>query len=410
MAVHKLTARKAAAAKPGIYHDGGGLRLVVATSGARKWVFRYTINGRRRDMGLGRFPDVELAEARQVATRARRQVKAGIDPIVARDAEKRAVPTFTSLAAEYIRAHRRSWRNPKHARQWVATLKTYARHKIGARSVDALGTDDILAVLRPIWLSKTETAKRLQGRIENVLDYGAAHGYRDAMNPARWRGHLDKLLPNPSRVKQTAHHPAMPYSDLPAFYRELEATPGLAYAALRFLILTACRTSEVLGARWDEVDLESGVWTVPAERMKAVAGARREHRVPLSAPALALLESLPRVGNSPFVFPGARPGRPLSNMALLQAMRRMGYGKDGPRGHYVPHGFRSAFRDWAGEVSSFPRDVCEMALAHTIDNKVEAAYRRGDLFEKRRKLMEAWAAHCAVPAGANVTPLARASA
>ena len=262
----------------------------------------------------------------------------------------------------------------------------------------------MLTILRPIWSSKTETAKRVQGRIENILDYAAAHGYRDTTNPARWRGHLDKLLPKRTRVKPIRHHPAMPYSEVPAFYENLQATPGLAFCALRFLILSACRTNEVLGARWREVDLDAAVWTVPPERMKTSGETTREHRVPLSTPALDLLERLPRVSSSPFLFPGVREGRPLSNMALLQAMRRMGYGKDGAQGHYVPHGFRSSFRDWAGEVSNFPSDVCEMALAHAIRNKVEAAYRRGDLFEKRRKLMDAWAGFVTATLDSGVRP------
>jgi len=404
MALHKLTARKVASAKPGVYQDGGGLRLVVSNSGAKKWVFRFTLNGRRRDMGLGSFPDVELAEAREKAAKARKLVKNGGDPFAERNEAQRQIPTFTAMAAEYIRAHRRGWHNPKHARQWVSTLKTYARPLIGTRECDSITTDDILAVLRPIWVTKTETAKRVQGRIENIFDYAAAHGYRDATNPARWRGHLDKLLPKPGRVKNVRHHPAMPYDDIPAFYRELLVMPELGFVALRFLILTGCRTNEVLGARWQEVDFDKAIWTVPPERMKNTGKTSREHRVPLSKPALELLESLPRVRGSAFLFPGARTGRPLSKMALLQAMRRMGYGKDGPNGHCVPHGFRSSFRDWAGEVSSFPADVCEMALAHMIKNKVGAAYRRGDLFEKRRKLMEAWADHCAGAADATGEP------
>jgi len=410
MALHKLAARKVASAKPGVYQDGGGLRLVVSNSGAKKWVFRFTVNGRRRDMGLGSFPDVELAEAREKAAKARKLVKNGGDPFAARNEAERHIPTFTGLAAEYIRVHRRSWRNPKHARQWVSTLKTYARPVIGTRECDLITTDDILAVLRPIWVTKTETAKRVQGRIENILDYAAAHGYRDATNPARWRGHLDKLLPKPTRVKHVTHHPAMPYSDVPAFYQELHAMPGLAFSALRLLILTACRTNEVLGARWPEIDVEEAVWTVPPERMKNTGETPREHRVPLSKPALELLESLPLVSGSAFLFPGARTGRPLSNMTLLQAMRRMGYGKNGSHGHYVPHGFRSSFRDWAGEVSNFPADVCEMALAHTIKNKVEAAYRRGDLFEKRRKLMEAWADYCTGAADVTAEPTGHVTA
>jgi len=386
MAIHKLNPRKVASAAPGKYEDGGGLRLVVSNAGARKWVLRFTINGKRREMGLGSFPDVELGEARSKASDCRKLSKEGIDPIETRRAEPETIPTFTACAASYIRAHRKGWKNSKHSHQWVRTLKTYARPVIGKRSVDAISTQEILKILSPIWTTKTETAKRVQGRIENVLDFAAAHKYRDRLNPARWRGHLDMLLPKPSRVKTVKHHPAMPYTDVPTFMGELSQNNSVSALALRFLILTATRTSEVLQAQWSEIDTENAVWTIPATRMKA----RREHRVPLSDTMLADLNALPRIEGNPFLFPGARYGKPLSNMALLQLMRGMGYGVNGQHGNFVPHGFRSSFRDWSGEVSSFPRDVAEMALAHTIENKVEAAYRRGDLFEKRNLMMQAW--------------------
>lgn len=387
MAIHKLTPRKVATAAPGKYEDGGGLRLVVSKAGAKKWVLRITINGRRREMGLGSFPDVGLAEVRDKATKHRKQAKTGVDPIEARQSEPEKTPTFTTCAARYIQAHRRGWKNAKHARQWVSTLKTYARPKIGSKRVDIIATEDILKILSPIWTTKTETAKRVQGRVENILDFASAHKYRDPMNPARWRGHLDKLLPKPSRVKKVTHHPAMPHTEAPAFMAELSDNSSISALALRFLILTAARTSEVLQAKWSEIDLEDAVWTIPSERMKT----RLEHRVPLSDAAMIILEALPRVEGNPFLFPGSRHRRPLSNMALLQLMRGMGYGVKGTRGDYVPHGFRSSFRDWSGEVSSFPRDVAEMALAHVIENKVEAAYRRGDLFAKRHKMMQDWA-------------------
>lgn len=387
MAIHKLTPRKVETARLGKYEDGGGLRLVVSKSGAKKWVLRFTIRGSRREMGLGSFPDVGLADARERATSHRKQAKAGVDPIEARQSEPEEVPTFTNCAARYIQAHRRGWKNAKHARQWVSTLKTYARPEIGSKRVDTIATEDILKILSPIWTAKTETAKRVQGRIENILDYAAAHKYRDPLNPARWRGHLDKLLPKPSRVKKITHHPAMPHTEVPAFMAELSSNDGVSALALPFLILTATRTNEVLRAQWSEVDLKGAVWTIPAERMKT----RREHRVPLSDAAMTILGALPRLEGNPYLFPGARHGRPLSNMALLQLMRGMGFGVDGDRGDYVPHGFRSSFRDWSGEVSSFPRDVAEMALAHVIENKVEAAYRRGDLFVKRSEMMQAWA-------------------
>jgi len=387
MAIHKLTPRKVATVGPGKHEDGGGLRLVVSGTGAKKWVLRFTIDGKRREMGLGSFPDVGLAEARDRASDCRKLAKDGVDPIEARRAESEKTPTFTACAARYIRAHRHGWKNAKHARQWTSTLKTYARPEIGSKRVDAVATEDILKILSSIWTTKTETAKRVRGRIESILDYAAAHKYRDPLNPARWRGHLDKLLPKPSRVKRVSHHPAMPHTEVPAFMAELAGNGSVSALALRFLILTATRTGEVLQAQWNEIDLEAAVWTVPAERMKA----RREHRVPLSDAATSVLEALSRIEGNPYLFPGARHGRPLSNMALLQLMRGMGYGVDGDRGDYVPHGFRSSFRDWSGEVSSFPRDVAEMALAHIIENKVEAAYRRGDLFAKRRKMMQEWA-------------------
>jgi integrase len=388
--------------KPGKYEDGGGLRLVVSNAGARKWVLRYTINGKRREMGLGSFPDIGLAAARDKASEYRIQARDGIDPIEARQIEPEKIPTFTTCAARYIRAHRSGWKNAKHARQWVSTLKTYARPEIGSKKVDTIATEDILKILTPIWTSKTETAKRVQGRIENVFDYAAAHKYRDPLNPARWRGHLDKLLPRPSRVKKVTHHPAMPHTEVPAFMKELAGNGSVSALALRFLILTATRTNEVLQARWNEIDLEAAIWIIPAERMKA----RCEHRVPLSDTALHILDALPRVDGNPHVFPGSRQGRPLSNMALLQLMRGMGYGVNCDRGAFVPHGFRSSFRDWSGEVSSFPRDVAEMALAHVIENKVEAAYRRGDLFDKRRKMMQEWADYLEqLKAGAEIIPI-----
>lgn len=387
----KLTARKAATAPPGKHDDGDGLRLYVSPSGARKWVYRFMLNGRRREAGLGSLSEISLAQAREKAADSRRLISQGIDPI---DHKAPAtVPTFTQCAARYIRAHRHGWSNPKHARQWVATLKTYARPILGAKPVDAIATEDILLVLKPIWTNKTETAKRVQGRIENVLDYATAHQYRDASNPARWRGHLDQLLARPSTVKTVEHHPAMPYDRLPEFLCELASHSSISALALQWLILTATRTGETIGARWEEIDQEAAIWTIPAVRMKA----KREHRVPLTGAVLEILARLPRLDGHLYLFPGARHGKSVSNMALLQLMRGMGYGVGGNRGAYVPHGFRSSFRDWAGEVSSFPREIAEAALAHVLENKVEAAYQRGDLLLKRRKLMEAWADWCIKP-------------
>jgi len=388
--LHRLTDRQIrSATKP--LADGGNL-WVYPRGNARSWIFRYSLAGRAREMGLGAYPDVPLAEARELAAEQRKVLKAGIDPIEHRKAERKRLAsasegatTFTQCAARYIRAHRHGWRNRKHARQWASTLKTYARPVIGATPVAAIGTDDVLAILSPIWTAKTETAKRVQGRLENILDWAAARGYRTADNPARWRGHLAKILPRPSRVKRVVHHPAMPYSELPAFMAELRERSGTAARALEFTILTASRTGEAIGAEWHEIDLQAAVWNIPAERMKA----KRPHRVPLAAAAITLFGGLPRVND--YVFAGVRYRRPISSMAMLATMRRMGYGVNGARGDYVPHGMRSAFRDWCAEQTAFPREVAEAALAHVNPNKVEASYQRGDLFEKRRQLMDAWA-------------------
>lgn len=298
-----------------------------------------------------------------------------------------AIPTFSTCAARYIRVHRSGRKNPKHARQWVSTLKTYARGVIGNKPLDSIAKEDVFRILQPIWTTKTETAKRVQGRIESILDFAAAHKYRDSLNPARWQGHLDKLLPKPSKVRTVKHHPAVPYGDLPGFMLELVANGSLSALSLRLLILTASRSSEVRLASWEEMDLTLKVWPITAGRTKT----KKEHRVPLSQSALSILESLPRYAGNPYVFPGAREGRPLSNAAMLEIVRGMGFGDAGNRPLAVPHGFRSSFRDWSGEESNFPRDVAEMALGHVIENKVEAAYRRGDLFVKRRAIMEAWA-------------------
>lgn len=387
MASSKLSVRKVQTATPGKYTDGDGLHLEVRSTGLRKWKYRYTINGRRREMHVGTYPYMSLAEARETRDEHRKTVRQGIDPIELRanpPAVPEQAPRFTSCAAGFIRSKRRGWKNRKHARQWVATLKTYARPIIGDTPVDEITTDDIERVLLPIWHSKTETAKRVQTRIENVLDYAAAKKMRDPMNPARWRGHLDKILPRPTAVTSVQNHPSMPFTDVPAFMAELAGQEGTAPLALRWLILTATRTSEVLGARWDEID--GDVWTIPAERMKA----KREHRVPLPPQALQLLTLLPQVARNPYLFPGKIDRKPLSNMALLKVMRGLGFGGKGQRGPFVPHGFRSSFRDWSGESTNYPRDVCEMALAHTVKDKVEAAYRRGDLFLKRRAMMADW--------------------
>ena len=404
----KLTARQTATLPAGKHNDGDGLWLAVAASGARKWFLRITVDGQRRELGLGSLKDRSLKDARALAAEYRALVARGIDPT--KDLPSDAgIPTFTQAAARFIRSKRHEWSNRKHARQWVSTLRIYARPVIGDKPVNEVTTEGVLTILKPIWTAKPETAKRVQGRIENVLDYASAMKWRDESNPARWRGHLNKLLAAPVKVKRsqnggtTRHHPAMPYAEVPAFMADLGKLASVSALALRFTILTACRTSEVLQAQWREIDLDAATWTIPATRMKA----RREHRVPLSNAALAVLKALPRIEGNSYVFPGARRGRPLSNMALLAVMRGMGYGVGGKRGDFVPHGFRSSFRDWAGEVSSFPNNVCEMALAHVIENKAEAAYRRGDLFAKRAAMMQEWADWCGKGAAENVRTLER---
>ena len=379
-------------AEPGTYEDGNGLRLVVSKTGRKSWVFRYQINGKRREMGLGKYPGRSLEKARNDADDARRQISAGIDPIKAANAEREAKQaaamveaakkiTFDNVAADYIAAHRPGWKNAKHAQQWENTLNTYASPFIGKLSPGDITTEDVLKVLQPIWTTKPETASRVRNRIELVLDAAKARRLREGENPARRRGHLDKLLPKREKVQAVKPHAALPWSELPAFMAKLRKLDKVTFKAMQMTILTACRTSEVLGATWDEIDLEARVWTVPAERMKM----RKEHRVPLADTLVTLLEQLPRYEDNPHLFPGMKAGKPLSNMAMLMGLRYI------ERDDLTMHGFRSTFRDWAGECTPHPRDVCEQALAHSLGNAVEAAYRRGDLFEKRRALMDDWA-------------------
>jgi integrase len=395
--IGRLTALKVDRAKqPGMYADGGGLYLRVTDSGTKNWVFRFMLNGRPRWMGVGPLHTIGLAEARNRAAAFRLQRHDGVDPIERRRAERlqglldaaKAV-TFKECAARYIASHRAGWRNPKHAAQWKATLATYAEPVIGGLSVQAIDTALVLKVLEPIWTTKPETAGRVRGRIESILDWAKARGYRAGENPARWRGHLDKLLPPRSKVQSVEHHAALPYAELPSFLVSLREQEGIAARALEFAILTAARTGEVIGARWGEMDLLHKTWTLPAARMKS----GREHRVPLSAHALAILKEMQahRQAKDAFVFPGGKNGRPLSNMAFLMLLRRMGFGD------VTAHGFRSSFRDWAAERTKFPAEVAEMALAHTVSDKTVAAYNRSDLFERRRRLMAAWATFCTVP-------------
>lgn len=369
--------------------DGGGLYLQAGPTGAKSWIFRFKLNGRGREMGLGPLHTIGLAEARERAQEQRKLLLDGIDPIDARNAARSALSdqqakssSFDECARAYIDAHASGWTNPKHTEQWHATLATYASPVFGDLAVSVIDTGHVVRALDPIWRTKTETAARVRGRIERVLSWAKVRGYRTGENPARWRGHLDQLLPAPSSVQKVAHHPALPFSQIGTFMLELRAQEGIAARALEFLILKAARTGEVIGAERPEFDAGEKVWTVPAERMKS----GRMHRVPLTAADIQLFQALPAAGK--YVFMGARAGKPLSNMAMLALLKRMG------RDDLTVHGFRSTFRDWAAERTNYPNIVVEMALAHTIESKVEAAYRRGDLFEKRRRLMNDWAAYC----------------
>jgi integrase len=393
---------------PGLHSDGGGLYLQISPSGARSWVFRFMLNGKRRDMGLGRAGDrdVTLAKARQKAAEARAAVAEGADPIAVRDAARAAeaaeqakAVTFKVAATRYIDAHKAGWRNAKHGAQWTATLETYAYPVFGSVAVGAVEVGHITKVLLPIWSEKPETARRLRGRIEAVLDWATANGFRRGDNPARWRGHLENLLPKYQKVAKVKHHAALPYTEVGAFVADLQGQSGTAARALEFLILTATRTAETVGARWSEIDLDKAEWKIPGDRIKA----GKEHRIPLSPRAVAILRAQHKSKTGEFVFPGGKAKRPLSNNAFLALLDRMG------RGDITAHGFRSTFRDWAAEQTNYPRDVAEMALAHAIGDKVEAAYRRGDLYAKRARMMTDWAKHCATVAkGGNVVAIRKA--
>lgn len=397
-------------AKAGRHADGGGLHLLVKPSGARSWVYRFMLNGKARDVGIGAAGQggMTLADARDKASALRLKVKAGIDPLEERNREvaealaaaqaaKVAGTTFRDVADAYIAANEESWRNPKHRQQWRNTLDAYVYPVIGELPVADVATAHVLKILEPIWKGKAETASRIRGRIETVLDSAKARGYREGENPARWRGHLAQILPARTRLSR-GHHKAIPHEQIPAFVAKLHEREAVAALALEFTILTASRSGEVIGAKWSEVDLDKALWIVPAERMKA----GKEHRVPLSPRAVAILASLQPLGGQ-WLFPGAKGGK-LSGMAMSMLMRRM-------KVDATVHGFRSGFRDWAAECTGYAHEVAEMALAHTIENKVERAYRRGDLFEKRRRLMDDWAAFCqsSGAAGDNVTPIRRSA-
>jgi integrase len=389
--MHKLTALTASKIdRPGLHSDGGGLYLCIGRNGARSWVMRYMLSGRAREMGLGSAGALSLAEARQTAAEARKLLTAGLDPIDARTAHREArkieaagAMTFDECADAYIASHRAGWKNAVHAGQWTSTLRTYASPIIGKLPVQAIDTPHVLAILQPIWATKAETAQRVRGRIENILDWAKVMKYRGGENPARWRGHLSHLLPARAKVKRVQHHPALPYRDLPAFMLRLRAMEGTAARALEWTILTAARTNETISARFDQID--GGLWTIASEGMKG----NRRHRVPLSTRATEIVEIMRDFADREYVFPaGNRRGEHLSNMAMLNLLNRMGHGD------LTTHGFRSTFKDWARECTNFPNEVSEAALAHVIGDETEAAYARGDLLEKRRQLMADWATYC----------------
>lgn len=384
----------------GRHADGGNLYLSISENGGKRWVFLYRFKGKRKEMGLGSAAkgSVSLLDARKDAANARRLVSEGIDPLDAKAAGRQAartIPIFGAFADEYIAGHKTKFRNPKHIAQWEMTLKTYCQ-PIRTLRVNEIDTEAVLKVLQPIWSRIPETASRVRGRIENILDAAKAKGLRSGDNPAQWRGHLKTILPARQRLTR-GNHAALPYDELPAFLVELRGREAIASLALELCILTATRTGEILKAKWIEFDLKKAVWTVPAARMKA----GHEHRIPLTARGVAILKSLTKLPHNDHVFPANARGKPLSSMAMSMLLRRMN------RPEITVHGFRSTFRDWASEQTSFPHETCEHALAHRISDKAEASYRRGDQFEKRRKLMEAWAAFCEPRKSAKVLPLKR---
>jgi integrase len=399
-AIKKLKALQVAALAKGTerrqYHgDGGGLWLQTTPNGA-SWIFRYKVNGRNRDMGLGSTITVSLADARERALECRKQRLDDIDPIEARKEKRQAAKlaaakalTFKQCSDGYFKAHQAGWRGAKHAAQWSSSVAAYVHPIIGDLPVASIDVGLVMKVLEPIWTEKSETASRVRGRIESVLDWATARGLRRGENPARWRGHLENLLPKKSKVARVEHHPALAYDEIGEFVVDLSKREGVAARALEFAILTAARTGEIRGARWDEIDFNNRLWVIPAERMKA----NREHRVPLSSAALAILARMQEQRSGDYVF-SARPGRPLNDRALLDVLDGM------KRNDLTSHGFRSTFRDWAADRTNFDRDAIELALAHAVGDRVEQAYRRGDGLEKRRQLAEAWAAFCATPAPA----------
>jgi integrase len=386
----------------GLYPDGGNLYMQVTATGSKSWLFRYMLDGKARQMGLGSTQAISLSDARNKAEECRRLLNENIDPIENRkkqrmDAalESTLSKTFKECAEEYIESHKAGWKNKKHAQQWSNTLRDYVYPVFGDLSVQNIDTSFVLKSLKPIWYDKTETARRVRSRIEIVIDWAIAMNYRQGENPALWRGRLDKLLPKPSSVKQETNYDALPYNIISDFIPLLARRDDLSARALEFTILTATRTNEALGAKFEEFNLDQGVWVIPKERMKK---GKREHRVPLSEPVLKIVNNLQNQNVSDYLFYGLNPSKPISNMAMLELIKRMReQGELEGYPHFTVHGFRSSFRDWGSETTNFSNEVLEMALAHTIKNKAEAAYRRGDLFEKRSRLMEAWASYCCKP-------------
>lgn len=384
-ALNRLSVKWIESAKrePGYYADGGGLWLRVTPTKTRSWIFRYTRAGKTHDIGLGAYLNVSLELARSKAAETRAALGRGDDPMALRAASKAQAAsrmTFRQCAENYIEANRAGWKNAKHGDQWASTLENYAYPVIGQLDVSHVDTPHILKILEPIWSTKNETASRVRGRVERILAWATTRKLRKGDNPARWTHHLDTILPAPSKVKKAGHHEALPYRETNSFVQSLRGQPGVASRALEFTILTVARTNEVIGAKWSEIDMDQAVWTIPAERMKA----KKEHRIPLTPRALEILEEMQQLREGEFLFPGWKEKTGLSNNAMLKLLKRMS------RGDLTVHGFRSTFRDWAGEDSGHPREVIEHAMAHQLKDKSEAAYARGTLFDKRRSLMADW--------------------
>jgi integrase len=400
--LNKLTALKIKSVSVGCHNDGGGLYLQKSSDTAQSWIFSYRFNGRYREMGLGSLTALSLADARERAALCRKMLADRIDPIAARNAEQARVRVtaarsvaFEDCAKAYVETHKDTWKGDKHKKQWLSFFEIYVYPRIGKLPVKDIDSDMVLQVLEPIWRTKTPTAKKLRGRIEKVLDWAKARRYRDGENPARWRGLLDQILPKPSKISKVKHYNALPYDDMGDFMITLRQQPGLDARMLEFTILTGVRSNEAMKAKWEEIDVANKIWIIPAERMKG----GREHRVPLSDVAIKVLWANEVSGGNVdyfkkkegWLFPGRKKGQPMSSMTMNMLLRRMG------RTDITVHGFRSTFRDWAAERTHFPREVAEMALAHGNNNKVEAAYQRGDLLGKRRQLMDAWARYCSKP-------------